>query len=584
MALFKGFPEENDLLDLEVLPDLHAPASNSFLNVHDSYLSSSLKNVLLKGYSYTFVTNPTVDTGQMLKIFRAQSNRIERHDNVGDYFRAFRAHLGIALQNFPPPCTANLRHVKELTKEATQTNLVIKKADKSTQLTVLDKTSYVESVVEQHLNNHLKYELVMNSNDESTFLTHFTALIQRANSLGLVTDTEYRDVRSIHSKSKAMYCLPKTHKKMEKWDARGIPPLRPIVASPNYFTKPIEKWVSRVLSPLVAEIPHVLKNTKDCTNRLQNLHSKFNYVTTADITDLYGSLPHDLVVQSAKFYFRSNSTDHLTDTFGQIVSSLITNNFFMFADKMYRQKTGIAMGLSCGPELANLAMGYLERSFRPGNYVMLRYLDDTLWLFKELSDFEEIKTVALSLHPSIKYEFETPNTHADFLDITVAVTVDKIIYQPYTKPSATHEYTLATSNTSPNTKKGIFMGEVIRFYRNSSSFVLFERAMYHLLDWFLRRGYCKRTLRAWLRRTATKLKQTKQLQPEQPRLFLPIVFGPNTRTFPVLLNDIHNKVINECSDYETSNFVKTCMYNCPVTVCWKSDLKTKNVVIRSVLC
>ena len=74
------------------------------------------------------------------------------------------------------------------------------------------------------------------------------------------------------------------------------------------------------------------------------------------------------------------------ELFKQLFELSVTNSFFVFDNKLYRQIEGLCMGLPLGPTFANIFMSYMETKwlddcpnhFKPMYY--RRYVDDTFFI------------------------------------------------------------------------------------------------------------------------------------------------------------------------------------------------------------
>ena len=82
------------------------------------------------------------------------------------------------------------------------------------------------------------------------------------------------------------YGLPKIHK-------RDIP-LRLIVASRGSTNYEVAKELSRILSPMVGNSPHPIKNTADFVQQLKGITLKANEsIVSYDVSALFTSVPID---------------------------------------------------------------------------------------------------------------------------------------------------------------------------------------------------------------------------------------------------------------------------------------------------
>ena len=94
---------------------------------------------------------------------------------------------------------------------------------------------------------------------------------------------------------------------------------------------------------------------------------------------------------------------------------------FLFADEIYQQTNGVAMGSPLGPILAGIFMVELETTTVPtlGNLLRKwkRYVDDTYCIAKADS-VNEILLKLTSFHMNIQFTYEAESNNAlPFLDV-----------------------------------------------------------------------------------------------------------------------------------------------------------------------
>ena len=99
----------------------------------------------------------------------------------------------------------------------------------------------------------------------------------------------------------------------------------------------------------------------------------------------------------------------------ELVKLYVSDTFFSFNDKIYKQTFGVAMGSSLSPVLANIYMEFFETSLLPNINIVgvklilwKRYVDDTFALL-ETNDEESLDSFLVSLNSqenSIKFTLE----------------------------------------------------------------------------------------------------------------------------------------------------------------------------------
>ena len=118
---------------------------------------------------------------------------------------------------------------------------------------------------------------------------------------------------------------------------------------------------------------------------------------------------------------------------------------FSFNDIMYKQVDGVAMGSPLGPILANIFVGYYERTLfnqvtPPLCYY--RYVDDTFAIFPSNEDFNNFLLLLNKLHPSLTFTSEVEvDNKLPFLDVLVEKTSTCFLTSVYRKPTFSGLYT-----------------------------------------------------------------------------------------------------------------------------------------------
>ena len=128
----------------------------------------------------------------------------------------------------------------------------------------------------------------------------------------------------------------------------------------------------------------------------------------------------------------------------KLLSLAATDCFFIFNEKVYKQKDGVAMGNPLGPTLANAFLAYHEvrwlndcpLAFKPLLY--RRYVDDTFLIFKSSSHIPLFLEYLNSKHENITFTSETEtNGKLAFLDVLIKRDVNGFQTEVYRKPTFT---------------------------------------------------------------------------------------------------------------------------------------------------
>ena len=124
-----------------------------------------------------------------------------------------------------------------------------------------------------------------------------------------------------------------------------------------------------------------------------------NYVMASfDVQSLFTNIPIPETIDIILNEIFSNSDEfhnYYRATLKELLNICMTNNLFLFNEKLFFQKDGAPMGGCCSPTLANIFMSYHEQrwlqacppDFKP--VVYKRYIDDTFLLFKSETHIQQ---------------------------------------------------------------------------------------------------------------------------------------------------------------------------------------------------
>ena len=153
------------------------------------------------------------------------------------------------------------------------------------------------------------------------------------------------------------------------------------------------------------------------------------------------------------------------------------------------------MGTAVAPNYANLFIDRFETNaldnWPTKPLLWLRFIDDIFLIWThgrdELNKF--IKYLN-SIHPKIKFTSEISDTHVNFLDTTVKIDADRLIYTTlYEKPTDTHLYLhYESAHHSPCHEKGPY-GQFLRIRRICSKNEDFIDNGIKMIEHYMKRGY-----------------------------------------------------------------------------------------------
>ena len=357
----------------------------------------------------------------------------------------------------------HLNNIKKLIKHKNDGQIIIKKSDKSSKLTIMSKIEYTQKALE-HLNDPQAYELVFEAisnksqanaapttskHSSSTsnldllaqkkqeiaqsvieaFNIHIRAPLLRSKIKCKSQILHYIAPNSTLMKFPRIYFLPKTHKIGS--------PFRPIVSTINWLTENASILLDSVLQTELFSanrFPQLPRDTFSFLRALNKVKLEANssnslLLVTFDIASLYTSIPQQTASQRAFELLQSSANAQ------QISPRLIYNisqwilkfNYFEFQERIFHQKHGIAMGNVAGGALANTYLLSWESQFltdtrfKQNLLCYQRYFDDGFLIWS--GDEQTLNTFLAhmnSIDQNIKITHQASLNSIEYLDIEIS--------------------------------------------------------------------------------------------------------------------------------------------------------------------
>jgi hypothetical protein len=237
----------------------------------------------------------------------------------------------------------------------------------------MDEVDYINKI-EEKLNNTNIYEQV--KKDPTTKIkNNISKLITK-----LIKQNKYY-LTSIDD-------LPKI-RGQPKLDKNNTP-MRIFTCSRNTITSPLSEFIFKIIKELRTTLNGVMCNTSSFIKNINNIKLDQNdCLASLDIQDLYTNIPVNKAIDiTLKRLIESKKLNNLPFTKTDIKDLLnlsLKNSYCQFNDKFYKQKSGLPMGNTLSPILADIYMDeyqqqYLKQVNIPNK--IWRYVDDILIITK----------------------------------------------------------------------------------------------------------------------------------------------------------------------------------------------------------
>jgi hypothetical protein len=235
-----------------------------------------------------------------------------------------------------------------------------------------------------------------------------------------------------------LYGLPKIHKK-------GVP-LRPImncISSPTYA---LAKYLRGLLSSLVGQSDHHIKNLEAFIQKLQGIQlNEADIVVSFDVVSLFTKVPLDDTLQLLSGRFQMQTVD--------LIRHVLMSMYILYNGSFYNQKDGVTMGSPLVPVVANIYMEHFEKqAISSAVKKPARWYTFVVWPHgeDELQGFLEHLN---SIHQNIAFTMEVEQQGTlPFLDVLVRRTDGSLGHWVYRKPMHTDLYLYAKSEHHPAQK------------------------------------------------------------------------------------------------------------------------------------
>lgn len=389
-----------------------------------------------------------------------------------------------------------LQRLRHGNRNHSNTDWIIKPADKNLGIAVMTRTWYIHEVMRQL--DDPQYYVPFPQNELKPTMAHYYNMlcyrVQQAMNEGTIAQdrtSSFIFLRTTPATAQPghFYLTIKVHKN---------PPVgRPIVPSHSWLTQPASIWLDAMLQPVVQRLPHYIRNSTALIQFLETSAIPPNQhvsLVTGDVNSLYPNIPIALGERMLKRTLVSYSRypPDLIDFINRLADFVLTLNIFEFNGNLYRQVQGTAMGTAFAPCYANCVMQALEDELfeqyhAQGQSNMIpwyyrRYIDDIIIIWTSEAHLQhdqllrllnDLNHMAPTIH--INWSYTANMDQIEFLDARISLgqrfqqtrhldiqvhqkQLNMYLYMPY---QSFHPY---------HAKLGFIKAELQRFVRLSSAF------------------------------------------------------------------------------------------------------------------
>ena len=277
----------------------------------------------------------------------------------------------------------------------------------------------------------------------------FKRIERELNKRLLVLKNQHKISESTYRKLHSTDAIPPAIRGSIKHHKQGNP-VRPIVSSIGSALYNTSKFLTDILSPLQNCNGFSVPNSAKFVEEMSNVDIQDDEVMLSfDVVSLFTAIPVDKACDYINNKLLKDDTlssrTSLDST--EIISLLdfvLSNNYFIYEDKIYKQIHGCAMGSPVSPVVANLCMEAIEEVAINTSVVQpkvwKRYVDDSFCIIKR-DAVNSFHTTLNSIDPHISFTIEEESDQQiAFLDTLVSRKDNMITIGVYRKATHTDRY------------------------------------------------------------------------------------------------------------------------------------------------
>ncbi|CAF1215941.1 unnamed protein product [Rotaria sordida] len=482
--------------------------TSNVINISKIHLSQQQLKVISKGLK--FVPTPT-SINTITTVVNCEKSLFSTSKLIKS---AAISEISTFIQKWRKPTKFNMNkeEVKLLKEIKTIEDIVIVQADKGGKIVVMNKNDYFNKI-EEKLNDLNVYEQV--KKDPTTIIkTEINKKVTKMLNQNKITDQNKYYLTSIDD-------LPKIRgqPKLHKIDT----PMRIVTCSRDTITSPISQFIFRIIKELRTTLNGVVCNTSKFVKIISDVKlNQDEHLASLDIQDLYTNIPVSKAIDiTLKRLDESKKLDNLPFTktdIKELLNLALKNSYFQFNGKFYKQKTGLPMGNTLSPILADIYMDeYQKQHLHEVNIPnkIWRYVDDILIITKmNKPQLEKYVYDLNKIRGTIKFtsEFEQ-NDQINYLDTMLTKTIinNEIILKVrwFRKDTAADRLLNYESSHGKSIKNNIVKNMTARILETTQDNKDQQEDLNKLRDMLLRSNYPLREIEKLIKQTCQEFKSNK---------------------------------------------------------------------------
>ncbi|XP_053699016.1 uncharacterized protein LOC128745987 [Sabethes cyaneus] len=238
--------------------------------------------------------------------------------------------------------------------------------------------------------------------------------------------------------------------------------MRPISSNVCTPTEKIAAWLVDEMRKYPIRHGSSVKNSRELVAQIQDtVVRRGEILVSFDVSALFPSVPVPAAIKSLREHLERNRAPPIhIEAYITVVKECMSQNFFTFREKIFKQEFGLSMGSKLSPLLAEAFMSDFEVELKNEKLfprVWKRYVDDVFAIVKE-RHLPQTLDLLNSRYPTIKFTVEKEaDGKLPFLDLLITKKQDNTLkFGIYRKPTSTDRYITSDSNHFGAQKQAAF--------------------------------------------------------------------------------------------------------------------------------
>ena len=238
------------------------------------------------------------------------------------------------------------------------------------------------------------------------------------------------------------------------------------------------------------------------------------FLVSFDVEAFYPTIPVDFAIEEVTKIWKQECKPSLHEQamFKMGIELACRNLVCQFDGDYFLQARGIAMGVACSPDIANIYAAAFEETFIPWSSVKKvpfygRFIDDGFMvIYADTADEALSYAKKLVQFPFHTLTWDVSDSFINFLDMSIYIhpVTGQIEHRPFRKARSHLERIPFVSHHPFDVRKGTFLGEMSRMAVLSSNPENYVHALEDLQSIYIARGYPSDLVRKWTKDNITK--------------------------------------------------------------------------------